>query len=130
MTTTNCTDPRVPARDACVVRDLIERWAREQPDAVYAVFENGEQWSYAELKRRVETVAGALAARGVAQSDHVAVWLFGGREGILSFFATNYLGGRVRTLQYGLQGQASRPRSAQFGRAPAHRSRRPRRPPR
>jgi crotonobetaine/carnitine-CoA ligase len=92
MTTPTCTDPRVPARDACVVRDLIERWAREQPDAVYAVFENGEEWTYASLKERVETVAAGLAARGVAQGDHVAVWLFGGREGILSFFAINYLG--------------------------------------
>jgi crotonobetaine/carnitine-CoA ligase len=37
-------------------------------------------------------VAAGLAERGVAQGDHVAVWLFGGREGILTFFAINYLG--------------------------------------
>ncbi len=85
-------DPRVPDRDSCVVRNLIERWDREQPDTVYAVFENGEAWTYAELKQRVERVAAGLAARGVRQGDHVAVWLFGGREGILSFFAINYLG--------------------------------------
>ena len=85
-------DPRVPAREQCVVRYLIERWAAERPDSVYAVFEDGESWSYAELKARVEALASGLAVLGVRQGDHVAAWLFGGREGILSFFAVNYLG--------------------------------------
>lgn len=92
MTATPCTDPRVPPRKACVVRDLIEHWAEHQPEHTYAVFEDGTSWSYAELRRRVISVASGLAVRGVSQGDHVAVWLFGGAEGILSFFAINYLG--------------------------------------
>jgi carnitine-CoA ligase len=92
MTATRCTDPRVPPREACVVRDLIDHWASIQPEQTYAVFEDGSRWSYAELRRRVTGVAAALHARGVRQGDHVAVWLFGGAEGILSFFAINYLG--------------------------------------
>lgn len=92
MTATRSTDPRVPPRETCVVRDLIDRWAALQPDQTYAVFEDGSRWSYAELRERVTTVAAALHARGVRQGDHVAVWLFGGAEGILSFFAINYLG--------------------------------------
>jgi crotonobetaine/carnitine-CoA ligase len=74
------------------VRYLIDKWAAEIPDTIYAIFENGDTWSYRELKEQVTATAAGLAARGVSQGDHVAVWLFGGREGILSFFAINYLG--------------------------------------
>lgn len=42
--------------------------------------------------RKVLATARGFAAQGVSQSDHVAVWLFGGREGLLTFFAINYLG--------------------------------------
>lgn len=85
-------DARVPARETCVTRYLIERWAREIPDTVYAVFESGETWTYRELREKVLATAAGFAAQGVSQGDHVAVWLFGGREGILTFFAINYLG--------------------------------------
>lgn len=85
-------DPRVPAREDCVVRYLIDKWAKETPDTVYAIFENGQTWTYKELREAVIGVAAGLAKRGVGQGDHVAVWLFGGREGILTFFAINYLG--------------------------------------
>lgn len=92
MTGHQCADPRVPDRETCVVRYLIDRWAEQQPDHVYAIFDDGRQWTYAELRDQVRQVAGGLHARGVRQGDHVAVWLFGGAEGILSFFAINYLG--------------------------------------
>lgn len=85
-------DSRVPPREECVVRYLIDRWAVETPDTVYAIFENGDTWTYQELREKVISVAAGLAKRGVSQGDHVAVWLFGGREGILTFFAINYLG--------------------------------------
>jgi crotonobetaine/carnitine-CoA ligase len=85
-------DSRVPPREQCVVRYLIDRWAAETPDAIYAIFESGETWTYRELKAQVTAVAAGFSARGVQQDDHVAVWLFGGREGILTFFAINYLG--------------------------------------
>ncbi|MFT4768567.1 MAG: crotonobetaine/carnitine-CoA ligase [Glaciecola sp.] len=85
-------DPRVPAREDCVIRYLIDKWAKEIPDTVYAIFEDGDTWTYKELRDEVISVAAGLAKRGVCQGDHVAVWLFGGREGILTFFAINYLG--------------------------------------
>lgn len=75
------------------MRYLIDKWAKETPDSVYAIFENGDTWTYQELRKQVISVAVGLAKRGVSQGDHVAVWLFGGREGILTFFAINYLGG-------------------------------------
>ena len=48
------TDPRIPPRDHVVVRDLIERWNRECPEKVFVKFDdNGEEWTYAQLRRMV-----------------------------------------------------------------------------
>lgn len=85
-------DPRVPSRDTCVLRYLINAWAACQPDKTYILFENGDSWSYAELRDRVISVAAGLQAQGVRAGDHVAVWLPNGREGLLAFYAINYLG--------------------------------------
>ncbi|MEE2875664.1 MAG: AMP-binding protein, partial [Chloroflexota bacterium] len=86
-------DPRVPSREACVTRYLVDRWAREKPEQEFAVFEDGETWTYSELKIKVVRLASGLAEQGVNQEDHVAVWMFDGKEAILTFFAINYLGG-------------------------------------
>ena len=85
-------DPRVPGRETCVLRYLIDGWAARQPDTTYVVFENGDRWTYAELREKVISVAAGLQRQGVRQGNHVAVWLPNGREGLLVFYAINYLG--------------------------------------
>lgn len=85
-------DPRVPPREVCVSRYLMDRWAREKPDETYVVFADGEEWSFAEFRRRVIAVATGLQQLGVSRGAHVAVWLPNGREGLLIQFAINYLG--------------------------------------
>jgi crotonobetaine/carnitine-CoA ligase len=87
------TDPRVPARDHVVVRDLIDRWANECPDKVFLAFaDNGEAWSYRDFRQRVLQTALGLQQLGVEQGDHVLVWLPNGREHLRLQFAINYLG--------------------------------------
>ena len=86
------TDPRVPARDRCVVRYLIDRHASERPDQVYALFDGGVAWTYADLARRTRRVAAGLQRLGVAQGDHVLVWQPNTPDMLLTFFAINYLG--------------------------------------
>jgi len=85
-------DPRVPAREECVTRYLLHRWAESQPHKVFAVFDNGETWTYQSLLAQVQRLAAGLADVGVRQGEHVAVWMFDGREAILTFYAVNYLG--------------------------------------
>jgi crotonobetaine/carnitine-CoA ligase len=89
---TGLSDPRVPAREVCVLRYVLDGLAARRPDDVYAVFEDGETWSFAELKARVVAFAAGLAGLGVGQGDTVAMWLPNGRESIVAFFAINYLG--------------------------------------
>jgi len=86
------TDPRIPNRDVCVTRYVLERYAREVPDKVFAVFQDGDQWTYTALLERVRALAGGLASEGIARGDHVAVWMFDSKEAILTFMAVNYLG--------------------------------------
>ena len=93
MTTSSAiSDHRIPSPDRCVTRYLLERWAVEMPDKQFAVFQDGDSWSYAALLEKVRCLAGGLAGEGVAQGDHVAVWMFDCKEAILTFFAINYLG--------------------------------------
>ena len=65
------TDPRIPPRDRVVTRALMERWQRECPDKVFIRFaDNGEQWTYRELRELVIQTAIGLQRLGVAQGDH------------------------------------------------------------
>ena len=87
------TDPRIPARDRVVTRSLMERWNRECPDKVFIRFaDNGEQWTYRHFRSLVIQTAIGLQRLGVAQGDHVLVWLPNGREHLRVYFAINYLG--------------------------------------
>lgn len=85
-------DPRIPNRDECVLRYLVDRWATERPDKTHVIFEDGEEWSYAALRRRVIDKAAGLQQLGVRQGDYVAAWLPSGRDGLIAFYAINYLG--------------------------------------
>jgi crotonobetaine/carnitine-CoA ligase len=86
------TDSRVPAREQCVVRYLIDRHETERGDQVYVVFDHGASWSYRELARRVRRVAAGLEALGVRQGDHVLAWQPNTPDMLLTFYAINYLG--------------------------------------
>lgn len=86
-------DARVLDRRTCVLRYLIDDFAASQPQAIYAVFEDGGQWTYAQLRNLVVRKAAGLQKLGVARGNHVAVWLPNGREALITFYAINYLGG-------------------------------------
>lgn len=86
------TDPRVPPRELCVTRYLLQKFAKQKPEEQFAVFEDGETWTFGEVHDKVRQLAAGLASTGIARGDHVAVWMFDGKEAILTFFAINYLG--------------------------------------
>lgn len=85
-------DPRIPNRNECVLRYLVDRWAKERPDKTHVIFENGDEWSYAELRRRVIEKAAGLQQIGVRQGEFVAAWLPSGPDALIAFYAINYLG--------------------------------------
>jgi crotonobetaine/carnitine-CoA ligase len=85
-------DPRIPNRNVCVLRYLLDRWAAERPDKTHIIYEDGEQWSFADIRARAIAKAVGLQRIGVKQGDPVALWLPNGRDALVAFYAINYLG--------------------------------------
>lgn len=85
-------DPRIPDRDECVLRYLLDRWATERPDKAHIVFADGSEWSFAEIRERVRAKAAGLRKLGIRQGERVAVWLPNGPDALVAFYAINYLG--------------------------------------
>ena len=86
------TDPRIPNRDECVLRYLLDKWADERTDKAHVVFADGEEWTFGELQEKVRAKAAGLRELGVRQGEHVAVWLPNGRDALIAFYAINYIG--------------------------------------
>jgi carnitine-CoA ligase len=84
--------PRIPSADMCVLRNLLERFARTQPDKIFARFQDGMEWSYAEMLARARRISGTLHDLGVKQKDNVFCWLPNGPEFLESWFGANYMG--------------------------------------
>jgi crotonobetaine/carnitine-CoA ligase len=85
-------DPRMPRPDQCVQRYMIERWAREQPDKTFAIFADGEQWTYGQMQALAIRTANALRGLGVKQGERVLVWLPNNADCLRVWFGLNYLG--------------------------------------
>ncbi len=92
MSDPTTTPPKQPTAEDTVVRTLIDRHARDRAGEVFALFEDGTQWTFAELKSQVVAGSAFLAEQGVAQDDIVAVWMPNGPAALRMMLAINYLG--------------------------------------
>src|SRR5207237_49247 len=84
--------PPTPRPERCIQRYMIERWAHEQPEKIFAIFPDGEQWTYSETARIAARAANALRALGVQQGERVVVWLPNNADCLRVWFGLNYLG--------------------------------------
>lgn len=84
--------PEQPAREPCVVREMLIRRAAERPDAEFMLFDTGERWSYADALQRVSCVAAGLERLGVGQGDFVLSWQGNTPMAVATFLALNHLG--------------------------------------
>jgi len=82
----------IPSREDCVVGPLLERWAKEKPEAVFLEFEDRSHWTFAETLLRTRNAAAGLQRLGVRHGSHVLCWLPNSAEVILTWFGANYLG--------------------------------------
>jgi carnitine-CoA ligase len=83
---------RVPTRDECVLRYVLERRATLHPDKPFIRLGDGSSIGYGRFRSMVERAAAGLASLGVKQGDTVTVWLPNGVEMIRIWFAINWLG--------------------------------------
>ena len=85
-------DSRIPAREDCVLRYVLEKRSALHPDRAFLRLPDGSAISYRDFHHRVERAAAGLAALGVRQGDHVNVWLPNSVEMVRIWFAINWLG--------------------------------------
>lgn len=101
-------DPRFPADDEVIVPQIIRRLAAAQPEQTFAVFEGGEEWSYADLAERIWRRARGLSDLGVEVGDHVATWLPIGPAVLEAWFATNAAGAIYAPINLSYKGNLLR----------------------
>jgi len=69
-----------------VLPELLRAHAERSPDKVFAVFEDGDAWTYAETAARTWRCANGLRALGLEQRDPIVAWLPNGKEALLAWF--------------------------------------------
>jgi crotonobetaine/carnitine-CoA ligase len=94
------------AAEVSVLRYALQRNAREKPEAVFAVFENGEQWTFAQTLLLVTNLAANLSALGVRQGDHVLLVMPNSPLALRTMFAINYLGAVYVPINPALKGSS------------------------
>lgn len=85
-------DPRMPSRDQCVQRYMLDRMALSQPVEVFANFADGSEWTYAQTREIAIRAAHAFRRLGIKQGDRVLVWLPNSADCLRVWFGLNYLG--------------------------------------
>lgn len=78
---------------------LMQEWVRREPDKTFLVWEPftgaSRRWTYAQINRDIEALAGALHQRGVKQGERVLVHMDNSPEFIVSWFACARIGAVV-----------------------------------
>jgi len=97
--------PDMPERDDCVLGPLLDCGNREHPDRVFALFENGTSWSYADTWRNTRSWATGLQKLGVKTGDAVSVWLPNRPEILNAWFSTNYIGAIYAPINTAYRGE-------------------------
>src|ERR1700743_2936219 len=92
--------------DVCVLRYALQRNAGDRPDEIFAAFEGGERWTFAQTLRAVESLAGNLHQLGVRQGDHVVLVLPTSPLALRLMFAINYLGAVYVPVNPALKGSS------------------------
>jgi crotonobetaine/carnitine-CoA ligase len=77
---------RFPTREECVLPELLHAHAERTPDKVFAVFDDGDEWTYAETAERTWRAANGLRALGLEQHEPLVAWLPNGKDALLAWF--------------------------------------------
>ncbi|MCC6007779.1 MAG: AMP-binding protein [Rhodobacteraceae bacterium] len=82
----------MPSPEECVLPAILARHADQTPERTFAIFADGEEWSYARMRTEALALAAGLAGQGVGQGDKVLIWLPNGKAALRAWFGTNHLG--------------------------------------
>ncbi|NGO13692.1 ATP-dependent acyl-CoA ligase [Streptomyces sp. HC44] len=82
-----------PSPQECVLTVQLAARADLHPDRLFAVFDDGESWTYADAWRLARSTGAALQRYGVTRGEPVLSWLPNGPHQLRTWFGTNAAGG-------------------------------------
>jgi carnitine-CoA ligase len=75
-----------PTREECVVGEFLRARAEADSDRVFAVFEDGEEWSFAHTAERSWRCASGYQQLGLQEREPLVAWLPNGKEAVVAWF--------------------------------------------
>jgi crotonobetaine/carnitine-CoA ligase len=69
-----------------VLPELLRTHAEATPEKVFAVFEDGDEWTFSETAERSWRVGNGLRRLGLEQREPLVAWLPNGKEALLAWF--------------------------------------------
>ncbi|CAB3733905.1 AMP-binding protein [Paraburkholderia rhynchosiae] len=87
------------------LREQLDQAAAQHPDRVYAVFEDGEQITFEQLRSRVVALASSLQALGVTKGQVVLCMMPNSLRLLEAWYALNYLGAVFAPLNTAYKGR-------------------------
>ncbi|MFE0151198.1 AMP-binding protein [Nonomuraea sp. NPDC059007] len=94
-----------PEAAECVVPLVLRRRAEERPGEVFAVFQDGEEWTGARVLHETLAMAEVLHEHGVRPGDLVVSWLPNGPDALRTWFGLNELGAVYVPVNTALRGR-------------------------
>ena len=92
-------------REHSVLRYMLERHARETPEALFVHFWPSIEWDYRTTLDKVRRRAATLYAHGVRRGEHVLCFMGNGPDLLSTWFAINYLGAVYVPINTGARGR-------------------------
>lgn len=84
--------------------EFLRAHAEAQADRVYAVFEDGEEWTFGETAERSWRCAGGFRDLGLEQREPLVAWLPNGRDALVAWFGAATAGLTYAPLNTGYKG--------------------------
>lgn len=94
-----------PTRADCVLGDILADRAAQTPDRVYAVFDDGEEWTFRESAERCWAAAEGLRRLGLRRREPILAWLPNSREALTVWYGAAVAGLVYTPLNTGWKGR-------------------------
>jgi carnitine-CoA ligase len=98
----------LPDRSNVVLRHILERQAREQPQKECIVFDDGERWTYERAVSEAYRSSNQFAGLGIQRGENVLIFMPNGREWIRAWWGISFLGGVIVPVNTAYKGEMLR----------------------
>jgi crotonobetaine/carnitine-CoA ligase len=98
----------LPDRTKVVIRHILERKAAESPTKEYALFEDGETWTYSDALREAYRSANALSQLGIQRGENVLIFLPNSQGWLRTWLGITSLGAVIVPVNTAYKGEILR----------------------